>query len=434
MQSVRFVRDAVVRVQVALNACSCGAPQLLCAHMLWARLWIEAQTGRTFPVSGADWLLFTPPSASHAASVSSAQPRALLPLPAVLLLRPAEAAADASLSAASVVLLLPHVSESDMAALAQASARLAQAALASAQRARFGSGLSYSGASRIMRGGLRTAAEIADEATHSRILIDEQPQRAVDMLALALRFDNAVRVTTLSTEAMPLELPGDPSAATYSTAVAHAAHNRMPFAMTTLLQRSSAGGGLGVASASTVGARAARSATSSGSAAGDDGADDVQRAAVTVADDIEMDDASMGGGASAGGGGGAAVGVEGSANFGASASAHTGADAGVGAGADEGGAGAAAGVGRGASAGAGEGASAGAKRRWPYDALAEPCGYCGASAAGARQWASQRLRPSSPVGFICAPCDRIHPCTCTPRNEAACESCVHLAMRGRSSD
>ena len=62
----------VVRVQLALNACSCDVRQLLCPHLLWARLWYEAETSQPFPVSGADWQILTLPSAGRALSWDSA--------------------------------------------------------------------------------------------------------------------------------------------------------------------------------------------------------------------------------------------------------------------------------------------------------------------------------------------------------------------------
>ena len=176
----------VVRVQLALDACSCGAQQLLCAHLLWARMWFEAQTGVAFPVTSADWLLFAPPSAGRSQAGRSVQARATRPA-AGPPLRPVEAAAAAAMSTASALVLLRYASEADMVALAQSAQRLASDALASAQRARFGRGLSHAGAPH-MRGGLRTAAQITEEQERRRTLIAVPPdRRGHARLHLALR-------------------------------------------------------------------------------------------------------------------------------------------------------------------------------------------------------------------------------------------------------
>ena len=254
-----------MRVQLALNACSCGVRQLLCPHLLWARLWFEAETGQPFPVSGADWQLFPSPSAGRVSLRESRALHALPPSPASSPLRPAEAAAAASVSAASTLLLLPHVSEADMPGLAQAASRLASAAWDSALRARFGYGLSDSGASSVMRGGLRSQAEIEEETERRRVLVVPAPERAKDMLALALNFGRSVSVTAGGKVPTPLALPL-PSAAAYALAVSRAAQERLPAALSSLLER--AGGGAGVGGVAAAAASAAHAGAATASAAG----------------------------------------------------------------------------------------------------------------------------------------------------------------------
>lgn len=256
-----------MRVQLALNACSCGVRQLLCPHLLWARLWFEAETGQPFPVSGADWQLFPSPSAGRVSLRENRALHALPPSPASSPLRPAEAAAAASVSAASTLLLLPHVSEADMPGLAQAASRLASAAWDSALRARFGDGLSDSGASlkASCAAALRSQAEIEEETERRRVLVVPAPERAKDMLALALNFGRSVSVTAGGKVPTPLALPL-PSAAAYALAVSRAAQERLPAALSSLLER--AGGGAGVGGVAAAAASAAHAGAATASAAG----------------------------------------------------------------------------------------------------------------------------------------------------------------------
>ena len=224
----------VQRIQLAFNACSVGCPQLLCFHIMWGRMWFEAETGGAWPAIDADGLLYTTARGGRAATASQRYRIAASSLPPAV--RPAEAAASAGMHATAALLLLPHVSERDMGALATAAARLAVDVASSAQRACFGSGLSYGSAARALRGGLRSQAEIAAETARQRVVLEEFPRGAVDMLAFALRFSASLSLLPHTAAVLP-----NVAAPTYPGAVSHAAQLRLPDAMTTLLVRAAGG-------------------------------------------------------------------------------------------------------------------------------------------------------------------------------------------------
>ena len=185
MLAARNGRPAVI-VQLALNACSCGPPQALCGHLVWARQWYEANFKRSFPVTGADWLLFTLRCGSRPAQPARFFTHTAPPPAAAAQLRPADAAAAAGMSLVSALLLLPHAQEHSMSEFAVIAARLAADVARSTQKALSGGSYSHSGSGHAIRGGLRTQREIAEERARSVATFDVLPTTPQDMLAFSV--------------------------------------------------------------------------------------------------------------------------------------------------------------------------------------------------------------------------------------------------------